>query len=238
MRNRPSNFLYCIQGSAEWFDARVGLVTASHVADAINLKSVKRDKYKMELLAELLTGKPVEHYVSPAMDWGIQNEAIARSAYELQKGVEVELVGFVIHPQISRSGASPDGLVGEDGLVEIKCPNTTTHLRYLVDGVVPEEYQPQMMWQMACTSAQWCDFVSYDPRLPEEFALFIVRLERNERAIMEMECGVKAFISEVNVMAGEMLKRKDAAEYKRVVQPAETRDDLPGPPHAIIPEMA
>jgi len=87
---------------------------------------------------------------------------------------------------------------------------------------------------MACTSAQWCDFVSYDPRLPEEFALFIVRLERNEKAIIEMECGVKAFISEVNVMAGEMLKRKDAAEYKRVVQPAETR---PGPPHAIIPEM-
>lgn len=219
MKRHPDNWIECIQGDATWFEARVGLVTASRVADALAMlkrggSSETREKYKLDILTEVLTGKPVEHYVSPAMDWGIETEPVARSAYEAQTNREVELFGFVIHPTISRSGASPDGLVGDDGLVEIKAPTGQTHLRYLVDGVVPEQYKPQMFWQMACTERKWCDFVSYDPRIPDDFSLFIVRLERDDKAIAEMETGVLQFISEVNDMAGALLEHRDNGALK------------------------
>lgn len=242
----PDNFVNCVQGSMEWFEARLGCVTASRVADALAMlkngkSSQKREDYKMEILTEALTGTVVEHYVSPAMDFGTQNEGLARSAYEMQTGAEVDLVGFVYHQMIKRSGASPDGLVGEDGLVEMKVPNTSTHLGYLVEGVVPWQYVPQMMWQMACTDRKWCDFVSYDPRLPEAFSLFLVRLYRNEETIYEMEKGVEQFISEVNEMASILLERRDSKALKAwhdgkpIPQPeAGTMQ----PPKAVIPEMA
>ncbi len=202
-----------VQGTVEWLMERIGNVTASRVADVISkLKngspSQARETYKMEVLTEVLTGRATEHYVSAAMDFGTENEPLARTCYEMSKGIEVELVGYVKHPSIPRSGASPDGLMGDDGLVEFKVPNTTTHLRYFLDGVVPEEYKPQMFWQMACTGRKYCDFCSYDPRLPQEYGLFIVRLERDENVIASMELEVIQFIKEVNEMAQQLLKHK------------------------------
>ena len=209
----PPNYLNVEQGSAEWFTARCGCVTASRVDDATRKlknggESATRQSYKLELLAEILTGRVLEHYVSRAMDFGVENEPLARASYELTKGVEVEQIGYVFHPKIKRSGASPDGLVGEDGLIEVKCPNTTTHLAYLLAEQVPSEYRPQMNWQMACTGRQWCDFVSYDPRLPNDLGLFIVRFERDEKVIAEIEREVEKFLAEVNEMAERLLKHK------------------------------
>lgn len=210
-KDLPPNFLRIEQQSVEWLQARIGCVTASRIKDALGkLKSGKesaaRLKYKFEVLTEALTGRATEHYVSQAMEFGIANEPIARTMYEMTKGVEVERVGFVVHPSIPRCGASPDGIIGSDGLVEIKCPNTNTHLEYLLDGVIPEDYQPQMMFQLACTGFKYCDFVSFDPRLPEEYGLFIVRLERDDAEIAKMEAEVVQFIGEINEMAKKLLE--------------------------------
>lgn len=236
MSKHPPNFLPMVQDSAEWLQARVGHVTASRVAAVIGrLKSGKPtaeyENYKMETLTEILTGQNVEHYVSPYMDFGKEYEGVARAQYEMVKDVEVERVGFVLHPRIARSGASPDGLVGEDGLVEIKVPTTANHLRYLMEGVVPEQYVPQMMWQIACTERKWCDFCSYDPRLPTDFGLFIVRLDRDDEAIRDMEDKVVQFIAEVNALSEKLLaSRKYTAMPIPVPAPAG-----PGPCKAIIP---
>jgi putative phage-type endonuclease len=229
MSRLPNNFLDVDQQTPEWLAARIGCVTASRVKDVVaklknGKESAARTSYKLELLTEALTGRATEHYVSQAMDFGSENEPLARTTYEIAKGVEVERVGFVLHPTIKRAGASPDGLVGEDGLVEIKVPNTTTHLSYVIGEVVPEEYKPQMMWQMACADRDWCDFVSYDPRLPEDFGLFVVRYQRDEDVIKEMEFAVQTFINELNEMCGKLLKHKQDAE-------------LTGVPRAEIPEF-
>lgn len=229
MSRWPDNYLACEQHSAEWFDVRCGRVTASRIANVMaRLKngssSTRRDAYKMELLTEALTGVPVEHYVSPAMDWGITNEPVARAQYEMTTNAEVERIGFCFHPRLKRSGASPDGLVGDVGLVEIKCPTTATHLQYVLDDVVPEEHEPQMYWQMACAQRDWCDFVSYDPRLPDDFALFIKRLEWNGERIKAIEKEVETFISELNSLC-ESLKGR-----------AKPRDRAAGPEKAEIPE--
>lgn len=220
MSKYPENYEpQIVQGDAEWFAIRCGCVTASRVAEALSFlkkggSSAEREKYKWELLTETVTGKPVEHYVSPYMDEGRENEPLARTGYELARDVEVEQIGYAHHPRINRTGASPDGLVGNDGLVEIKCPKTDTHLKYLLGGVVPEEYIPQMMWQMACTGRKWCDFVSYDRRVPEDLSLFVVRLERDEKVIAEMEAGVEQFISELNAMCDKLLKRNQDLEQQ------------------------
>lgn len=225
----PENFLDVQQGSQEWLAARIGQVTASRVKDVMaKLKnggeSASRASYKLELLTEILTGRPIEHYVSTAMDFGTENEPLARASYEIKKGVEVERIGYVRHSAIPGAGASPDGLVGEDGLIEIKVPNTTTHLGYLIAEEVPSDYRPQMLWQMACTGRQWCDFVSYDPRLPSEFGLFVVRYERDEKAIAAMELEVEKFIMELDEMVTRLAVRRDFVAER-----------APGPPHATIP---
>jgi hypothetical protein len=132
------------------------------------------------------------------MQWGIDTEPFARAAYELQQDVMVETVGFATHPEIPRFGCSPDGLVGEDGLVEIKCPNTATHIEYLLAGTVPAEYQAQMLVEMACTGRQWVDFVSYDPRLPAHLQLFVRRFLRDAARIAEIESKVVQFLEEVD----------------------------------------
>lgn len=227
MSKYPANYLNIQQGSPEWLQERCGCVTASRVKDVVaklknGKESAARASYRLELLTEVLTGSVTEHYVSQAMDFGTENEPLARTCYELAKGVDVERIGYVKHAHIPRTGASPDGLVGDDGLVEIKVPNTTTHLAYLIEGVVPEEYKPQMFWQLACANRQWCDFVSYDPRLPSDFGLFIVRLERDEKVIAEMEQEVTKFIAELNEMSERLLKYRKAAG--------------PGPPKAEIPD--
>jgi len=213
MSKYGGNYIPVVQGTGDWLQVRLGKVTASRIADVVlKQKSGKyyaaREDYKVELLMESLTGQACEHFVSPAMDFGAINEPLARTTYEFAASVEVESVGFFVHPTIERSGASPDGLVGDDGMVEIKVPNTTTHLGYLLADVVPEAYKPQMMWQMACTGRKWCDFVSYDPRLPEEFGIFIKRFERDNGLIAAMECEVLKFIGEINEMAERLYEHK------------------------------
>jgi putative phage-type endonuclease len=231
-RKLPPNFLQVEQGTPEWLIARVGCVTASRIKDVVAVlkngkSSAARETYKMEVLTEILTGRATDHYVSQPMEFGLENEPLARTSYEIEYGVETEKVGFVLHPTIKRSGCSPDGLVGDDGLVEIKVPNTTTHLTYLIEGIVPEDYIPQMQWQMACTGRQWCDFVSYDPRLPQEFGLFVIRLKRDDAVIADMEAKVQTFINEV----GEMCQKLNA--HKAAVKAPDPT--YIGPPRAEIP---
>ena len=141
------------------------------------------------------------------MDWGTKTEPEARNAYRETVFEEVNEVGFIPHPSIIDAGASPDGLVGDDGLVEIKCPESHTHIGYFLDGNVPEKYTHQMQWQMACTGRQWCDFVSYDPRCPEGLRLFVKRLDRDDIYISTAEETVRRFLAEVDVMV-EKLKNK------------------------------
>jgi putative phage-type endonuclease len=187
-----------VQGSPEWFSIRCGKVTASRVADVVaKTKSgwgASRANYAAELIAERLTGTPAEGFTSAAMQWGTDQEPAARMAYEFMYDVNVEQVGFVGHPGLKDAGASPDGLVGEIGMVEIKCPNTATHIDTLINQKVPAKYITQMMWQMACTGRLWCDFVSYDPRLPESMQMFVKRVDRDELLIKELEGEVIAFL--------------------------------------------
>ena len=197
-----SRIIDCTQGDSDWFTARCGCVTASRVADVMaKLRSgeeaVARANYKMELVCELLTGNAADHYTSPSMKWGTEQEPFARAAYELKHGM-VDQIGFVYHPTITRAGASPDGLVGDSGLIEIKCPNTATHIGYIMAGEVPSEYQLQMLWQMDCAERDWCDFVSYDPRLPEHLQLFVKRFPRDEERLQVIRLAVETFNHEVD----------------------------------------
>lgn len=195
--------LEMIQGSPEWLKARVGKVTASRIADVVaktkSGPSASRENYLAELIAERLTRQPAERFVSPAMQHGTDTEAEARACYEFYRGETVKEVGFVLHPTIDQSGASPDGLVGADGLVEIKCPNTATHIDTLLARMMPRKYINQMQWQMACTGRQWCDFVSYDSRLPERLRLFVKRMPRDEKCIAELETEIVRFLVELEV---------------------------------------
>ena len=186
------------QGTDEWFAARLGKVTASRLSDvAMKKATAGYQNYKAQLIAERLTGTPPESFSSAAMQWGTEKEPDARAAYSFLHSVEVAEIGFVDHPLIEWAGASPDGLVGIDGLVEIKCPNTATHIATLEGGNVPGKYNLQMQWQMACTERQWCDFASYDPRLPVEMQLHVVRVERDDELIKELEEKTAAFLAEV-----------------------------------------
>lgn len=189
------------QRSAEWFAARLGKVTASRVADIVAKTksgySTSRANYMAELVCERLTGMQGESFSSAAMVWGTNTEPMARSAYESRMAELVEETGFVLHPTIEMAGASPDGLIGDDGLVEIKCPNTATHIDTLLSDGAPSKYMTQMQWQMACTGRKWCDFVSFDPRMPEEMQMFVIRVERNDDVIIELEREVEKFLVEL-----------------------------------------
>lgn len=200
-----------IQGSEEWFAARLGKVTASRVADVIAKTktgySTSRANYMAELIAERLAGARTEGFTNAAMQWGTDKEPEARAAYAFMQDVDVAEVGFVDHPAILMTGASPDGLVGDDGMVEIKCPNTATHLDTLLGGTVPAKYVTQMQWQMACTGRAWCDFASYDPRLPEAMRLFVQRVERDDRFIGETEQEVRNFLTELEDKVSTLTER-------------------------------
>lgn len=191
-----------VQGTEEWFEARLGKVTASRVADVIAKTNTGwgagRANYAAELVAERLTGKTAESYTNAAMQWGTAVEPMARLAYEVHTGAEVEEVGFVDHPVIPMTGASPDGLVGQNGLIEIKAPNTSTHIDTLLNGTIPAKYITQMHWQMACTGRIWCDFVSFDPRLPENMRLFVQRIYGKQETITELEELVAEFLLEID----------------------------------------
>ncbi len=205
------------QGTPEWHAQRLGKATASRIADIIAKTktgpSAMRANYLAELVAERLTGVAAEKYTNGAMEWGTEKEAEARSVYEACIGIAVQSAGFVDHPQIAMSGASPDGYVGDDGLVEVKCPNTATHIDTLLGKTVPGKYVTQMQWQMACTGRKWCDFVSYDPRMPEALRLFVKRVERDDALIAELEAEVMKFLWEVaaKVAALEALCNQEAA---------------------------
>jgi putative phage-type endonuclease len=189
------------QRTDEWFKARLGKVTASRVADVLAKiktgEAAARKNYKMELVVQRLTGQQQESFTNAAMEWGTATEPQARMAYEAHTSSFVEEKGFVDHPTIEWFGCSPDGVVGE-GLIEIKCPNTATHIETIIDEKAPSKYIPQMQCQMAVTNAKWCDFVSFDPRVPEELQLFVVRVDRDQEYIDQMEVEVKQFLSEVN----------------------------------------
>lgn len=189
------------QGSIEWLALRAGKVTASRVADVITRTKTgwgaSRANYMAELIAERLTGQPAPSYSNAAMQWGTEKEPEARDYYAFITGATVEQIAFVHHPIVKDSGASPDGLVGADGLVEIKCPNTATHIDTLLGSVGPSKYMTQMQWQMACTGRKWCDFVSYDPRMPESMQLFVTRIERDDDVIAVLEKDVTDFLAEV-----------------------------------------
>lgn len=201
----------CEQMSPEWLALRCGVLTSSKIADAVAIRKRNpaeelacRRNLRFDLVCERLTGKNVEHYMSDYMEWGIENEPLARMSYEVQTGTSVQLVGFVFHPAIEWAGCSPDGWIGEDGVVEFKCPESSTHLRYILAGEIPEEYRPQMHWQLACSGRQWCDFVSYDPRLPKDLQLFIVRMKRDEKRLFAMESAAEELLSEVEQMLSEI----------------------------------
>lgn len=199
------------QGSPDWFAIRCGKVTASRVADVIaktkSGPSASRANYAAQLIAERLTGTVAESYSNAAMAWGTEQEPEARLAYEFRTDAEVEQIAFVLHPTIDMSGASPDGLVGADGMVEIKCPNTATHIETLLGQAIPEKYRTQMLWQMACTGRRWCDFVSFDPRMPEEMRLFVQRLPRDDARIAELEFEVTGFLFEVDTTVRALIRK-------------------------------
>lgn len=202
-----------IQGSPEWHAARIGKVTASRVADVIAKTktgaSASRKNYAAELVAERLTGKAAECYSNSAMQWGTDNEPHARAAYEFFRDARVVEVGLLDHPTIPMTAASPDGLVDADGMVEIKCPNTATHIETLLTKSIADKYMVQMQWQMACAGRQWCDFVSFDPRMPEDLQLFVQRVPRDKDRITELEEAVRVFLREVEDTIAAL--RKQAA---------------------------
>ena len=190
------------QRTPEWYAARLGKVTASRVADITSKTksgySTSRANYMAELLCERLTGTKADGYVNAAMQWGIDIEPSAREAYQSLLGVLVEETGFVNHPDITMAGASPDGLIGDVGMVEIKCPTTSVHIDTLMSGIVPSKHMAQIQWQMACTGRNWCDFVSYDPRMPENMWMFVQRVDRDEAYIEEIIKEVNLFLSELD----------------------------------------
>jgi len=177
----------------------VGKVRAARISDVLSKgKGKTRAAYRDQLVAERLTGAYLPSYESEAMRWGTEQEPFARAAYEAAKGLLVDKPEGVSHPRLA-SGASPDGVVGEDGLLEIKCPKTDTHIGWMVDGVVPTEHRPQMLWQLACyPGRKWCDFVSFDVRLPASSRLFIARLMRDDEWIAMAESEVERFLLEVD----------------------------------------
>lgn len=201
------------QGTEEWFTIRIGKVTASRVADVIAKTktgySASRDNYMAQLVCERLTGQKGESFTNAAMQHGTDTEPLARAAYEALKDVLVDEVGFVPHPSIDMAGASPDGLVGTDGLLEIKCPNTATHIETLMSKTVPGKYNTQMQFQMACTGRQWCDFVSFDNRLPEQFQLFVKRVPRDDEFIKQMEDEVVKFLNELDIKIAQLMELKN-----------------------------
>ena len=201
------------QGTDEWFTIRIGKVTASRVADVIAKTktgySATRDNYMAQLVCERLTGQKGESFSNAAMQHGTDTEPLARAAYEALRDVLVDEVGFVPHPSIIMAGASPDGLVGDDGLLEIKCPNTATHIETLLSQSVPGKYNTQMQFQMACTGRQWCDFVSFDNRLPEELQLFVKRVPRDNEFIKQMEDEVVKFLNELDIKIAQLMDLKN-----------------------------
>lgn len=205
------------QRSPEWFAARAGKATASCIykimARTKTGYGADRANYAAQLVTERLTGCVAESFSSAAMQWGTDTEPMARDAYSESALCVVAETGFHDHPTIAMAGASPDGLIGDDGLVEIKCPNSATHIATLTGAAIDRKYLLQMQWQMACTGRAWCDFASFDPRLPLEMQLHVRRVERDAELIAEVEGEVVKFLAEVDATVADLRARylKEAA---------------------------
>ena len=197
------------QRTEEWFQQRLGKVTASRISDVIAKTktgvSTSRQNYLVQLVSERLTGKKGDSFVNQAMLDGIERESAARELYMRTRDVSVTEVGFFDHPVIKNSGASPDGAVNAEedgkyaGLIEIKCPIETTHTNTLMSKSVPSKYMPQIQWQMASVSpnVKWVDFISFNPNFPDTMQLFVARVERDNAYIAELEAEVIKFLDEV-----------------------------------------
>ena len=195
------------QGTEEWFQQRLGKVTASRISDVIAKTktgvSTSRQNYLIQLVSERLTGKKTDSFTNKAMEDGVEREPIARKLYESKTNSIVTEVGFFDHLVIKNTGASPDGAVNAEeegkyaGLIEIKCPLETTHTNTLMNKSIPSKYVPQMQWQLACTGARWVDFVSFNPNFPEPLQVFVKRLDRDDTYIAELEAEVVKFLEEV-----------------------------------------
>ena len=190
------------QQTPEWYEVKIGKVGASRLSDVMaegknGKPSATRANYMYELLTARLTGEYQQTYQSPEMLRGIELESEARRKYEIVTFNEVKKIGWIPHPEIDMCGCSPDGLVDDDGLIEIKCPNTKTHLETVLHGKIARSYMLQMQWQMECSGREWCDFVSYDPRLPENIQMCIIRVDKKQEVIDSIKTAVQAFLSEL-----------------------------------------
>ena len=201
------------QGSPEWFAQRCGKATASRISDIVAKTktgySTSRANYMAQLVVERMTNQVAESYSNAAMEWGVENETYARAAYEAKTGNMVDQVGAIDHPSIPMSAASPDGLVGDDGCLEIKCPNTATHIDTVLGEEPAKKYYDQMQWQMRCADRSWCDFVSFDPRMPEELQLFVKRVFRDDGYIAMLEEEVVWFLGELNLKINKLNELKE-----------------------------
>jgi hypothetical protein len=220
-----SVIVHCEQGSAAWREARCGMITASRCIDLLSTikkgkeEGAPRRNYRADLIAEILTGVPTaDPYVSREMQWGIDQEPFGRAAYEMEFDVMVETVGFVSHPDIARFGASPDGFVGDDGLVQIKCPATTTHLAWILEGKIPLEHAPQLLAELSCCpDRQWNDFVSFDPRVPKHLQLFVRRFHRNNAMIEKLETAVVQFNAEIEYVLAQLPQARTGADIVSIL---------------------
>ena len=199
------------QGTDAWLVERAGRVTASRISDVMaqgraGKQSATRANYMAELACEILTGIPANGFTSPAMQWGTDHEDQAKASYTLETGRVVTEVGFVPHSKIEQAGASPDGLVGNDGLVEIKCPNSATHIATLRGANIDRKYLLQMQWQMVCTGREWCDFVSFDPRLPDHLSLYVMRVDSDAELQAEITAAVLSFLLDLDAMLSDLAK--------------------------------
>ncbi|UNE54435.1 lambda exonuclease family protein [Bartonella machadoae] len=193
------------QRTAEWFQARLGKVTASNVYNILSktakgLPTSKYEDYKIKLMTERLTGEISQSYITPSMQWGIEHEEDALKEYEFIYDADVIKCGFIPHPTIEMAGASPDGLIGEDGLVEVKCPQSTTHLRFFMYDEIKPEYIAQMQFQMACTGRKWCHFISYNPQFVGRstgLRMKVKRIHRDDEQIEQLTKAVEVFLAEI-----------------------------------------
>ena len=201
-----------IQGTSEWHAERLGKVTASRIADVMMKPTTAGyQNYKAQLVCERLTGQPTEGFTSAAMQHGTETEPQARAFYEMTMGVDVAQVGFIDHPTIGMTGASPDGLVGEDGLVEIKCPQPPKHIAHLDGANIDRKYLLQMQWQMDCTGRAWCDFVSFSPAFQVDLQMSDERVMRDDKMIGEIREAVTVFLADVDRTLASLIKRRRAA---------------------------
>ena len=199
------------QRTDDWYAARLGKVTASSLYKVLAKTKTgygaDRGNYMTQLVLERVTGSKADSYTNAAMQWGIDQEPFARAAYEASRGVMVDEVGFIPHPTIAAAGASPDGLVGDDGMVEIKCPDSKTALEcWLAENPVESKYFAQMQWQMRCADRSWCDYVVFDPRMPAKAQLFVVRVLRDDKWLADVESEVIKFLAEVDAKVAALKK--------------------------------